>query len=203
MEGLDNSLVPSGYHIQSSLCIPIWNVNQEVIGVAQAVNKGGERDAQAFDHLDMRMSRTYLAFCGICLMNARLYNRSRLESKRSKVLLEMAKCVFEEQSTVEVLVKRIMKELLTFLCCQRCSVAVFDSSVDMTSLVGTTADSQLSADFASHLFVRRSFIIDVTNFLCSLTEQCFRFTAETVKSIPFGAIRFGRIGRNFGLWSGE
>ena len=73
------------YRSKSILCVPILNVNQQVIGVARGVNKGGEVNPQPFDPSDVRIFRTYLAFCGICLINAQLYNRSRLESKRSKV----------------------------------------------------------------------------------------------------------------------
>lgn len=127
------------YKSKSILCVPILNVNQQVIGVARGVNKGGEANPQPFDPTDIRIFRTYLAFCGICLINAQLYNRSRLESKRSKVLLEMAKCVFEEQSTVETSVNRIMRELLAFLYCDRCSVAVFTQAISTDKIPPTAA----------------------------------------------------------------
>ena len=131
------------YKTKSILCVPILDVNQEVIGVARGVNKGGELSPQPFDPSDIRIFRTYLAFCGICLINAQLYNRSRLESKRSKVLLEMAKCVFEEQSTVETSVNRIMRELLNFLYCDRCSVAVFN--LQLNPLCGTASNNDAAA----------------------------------------------------------
>ncbi|XP_063714576.1 cGMP-specific 3',5'-cyclic phosphodiesterase-like isoform X3 [Symsagittifera roscoffensis] len=149
LRGTDDGLLPPSYAVNNMLCVPVLNVSQEVIGVAQVINKqrkpqnmttsldvtkelrtnGCEPPTEAFNARDARLCRTYLAFCGICLMNAKLYNRSRLESKRSKVLLEMAKCVFEEQSTVEVLVTRIMRQLLSFMQCERCSVAIFPSNV--------------------------------------------------------------------------
>ncbi|CAG0919146.1 unnamed protein product [Notodromas monacha] len=85
----------------------------------QVINKldGGE-----FTMNDEQVFASYLQFCGIGLRNAQLYERSQLEIKRNQVLLDLARVIFEEQSTIEHIVSRIMTHLLSLLQCVRCQV---------------------------------------------------------------------------------
>lgn len=76
----------------------------------------GEKDIEVFNH--------YLQFCGIGLRNAQLFERSQLENKRNQVLLDLARMVFEEQSTIEHVVYRIMVHIQSLLECERCQVGV-------------------------------------------------------------------------------
>lgn len=76
--------VMTGYHTRSMLCLPIKDSNNEVIGVAQVINKQGDPDATFTAH-DSRVFASYLQFCGIGLKNAQLYERSQLEIKRNQV----------------------------------------------------------------------------------------------------------------------
>lgn len=66
------------------LCLPIKDSNNEVIGVAQVINKMGDPEA-TFTANDSRVFAGYLQFCGIGLKNAQLYERSQLEIKRNQV----------------------------------------------------------------------------------------------------------------------
>ena len=66
------------------LCLPIKDSNNEVIGVAQVINKMGDNEA-TFNTHDSRIFASYLQFCGIGLKNAQLYERSQLEIKRNQV----------------------------------------------------------------------------------------------------------------------
>lgn len=75
----------TGYHTRSMLCLPIKDSNNEVIGVAQVINKQGDNEATFTVH-DSRVFAGYLQFCGIGLKNAQLYERSQLEIKRNQVL---------------------------------------------------------------------------------------------------------------------
>lgn len=74
----------TGYHTRSMLCLPIKDSNNEVIGVAQVINKQGDHEATFTAH-DSRVFAGYLQFCGIGLKNAQLYERSQLEIKRNQV----------------------------------------------------------------------------------------------------------------------
>ncbi|XP_043206376.1 dual 3',5'-cyclic-AMP and -GMP phosphodiesterase 11-like, partial [Amphibalanus amphitrite] len=119
----------TGYRTHSLLCMPIKDSNGEVLGVAQAVNKQGGGRFTAADEL---VFASYLQFCGIGLRNAQLYERSQLENKRNEVLLDLARIIFEEQSTIERVVQRILVHALSFLQCQRCQVMLVDESCQGT-----------------------------------------------------------------------
>lgn len=78
----------TGYHTRSMLCLPIKDSNNEVIGVAQVINKQGDNEATFTTH-DSQVFAGYLQFCGIGLKNAQLYERSQLEIKRNQVRLHI------------------------------------------------------------------------------------------------------------------
>ena len=56
-----------------------------------------------------------MQFCGIGLRNAQLYERSLLEVKRNQVLLDLAGVIFQEQSTLETMIARILTHVLSFI----------------------------------------------------------------------------------------
>ncbi len=109
----------TGYRTRSMLCNPIKDSAGDVIGVAQVINKaGGEKEA-AFNPNDEMVFEKYLQFCGIGLRNAQLYERSQLEVKRNQVLLDLAGVIFQEQSTIDTLVFRILTHMLSLIRCER------------------------------------------------------------------------------------
>jgi len=65
---------------------------------------------------------SYLQFCGIGLRNAQLYEKSQLEIKRNQVLLDLARMIFEEQSTIEHMVFRILTHMQSLIQCQRVQI---------------------------------------------------------------------------------
>ncbi|XP_068618142.1 dual 3',5'-cyclic-AMP and -GMP phosphodiesterase 11 isoform X2 [Battus philenor] len=109
----------TGYKTRSLLCMPIKDINGEVIGVAQVINKQSDGP---FTVNDEKVFASYLQFCGIGLRNAQLYERSQLEVKRNQVLLDLARMVFEEQSTIEHMVLRILTHTQSLIRCQRVQV---------------------------------------------------------------------------------
>ncbi|MGH0131910.1 UNVERIFIED_CONTAM: hypothetical protein FKN15_068453 [Acipenser sinensis] len=142
----------TGYKTQSILCMPIKNHREEVVGVAQAINKKcgkngtfTEQDekvvgvAQAinkkcgkngtFTEQDEKDFSAYLAFCGIVLYNAQLYETSRLENKRNQVLLDLASLIFEEQQSLEVILKKIAATILSFMQAQRCTIFIANGDI--------------------------------------------------------------------------
>ncbi|XP_056436301.1 dual 3',5'-cyclic-AMP and -GMP phosphodiesterase 11A [Gadus chalcogrammus] len=114
----------TGYKTQSLLCMPIHNSDGEVIGVAQAINKspGGA----LFTEEDERVLQMYLPFCGIAISNAQLFAASRKEYDRSRALLEVVNDLFEEQTDLEKIVRKIMHRAQTLLKCERCSVQLLE-----------------------------------------------------------------------------
>ncbi|XP_045058751.2 cGMP-specific 3',5'-cyclic phosphodiesterase isoform X3 [Desmodus rotundus] len=115
----------TGYRTQSILCMPIKNHREEVVGVAQAINKKSGNGG-TFTEKDEKDFAAYLAFCGIVLHNAQLYETSLLENKRNQVLLDLASLIFEEQQSLEVILKKIAATITSFMQAQRCTVFTVD-----------------------------------------------------------------------------
>ncbi|KAL1497949.1 hypothetical protein ABEB36_008828 [Hypothenemus hampei] len=109
----------TGYRTKTLLCMPIKDTNGDVIGVAQVINKMGD---QPFTKQDEEVFSSYLQFCGIGLRNAHLYEKSQLEIKRNQVLLDLARMIFEEQSTIEHVVFRILTHTQSLIQCQRVQI---------------------------------------------------------------------------------
>ncbi|XP_052771551.1 dual 3',5'-cyclic-AMP and -GMP phosphodiesterase 11-like isoform X2 [Mya arenaria] len=132
-----------GYKTQSILSMPIKDSEGEVIGVAQAVNKVVNRNLPFNEH-DEKVFASYLAFCGIGLKNAQLYERSLLENRRSQVLLDLARVIFEEQSNVANLIQKIMMHTQSLLQCERCQVMLVDESTKVVNYSGRHDDRRSS-----------------------------------------------------------
>lgn len=89
-------------------------------GSFQVINKVGDTP---FTQQDEQVFASYLQFCGIGLRNAHLYEKSQLEVKRNQVLLDLARMIFEEQSTIEHVVFRILTHTQSLIQCQRVQVS--------------------------------------------------------------------------------
>ncbi|KFO22406.1 Dual 3',5'-cyclic-AMP and -GMP phosphodiesterase 11A [Fukomys damarensis] len=87
------------------------------------VMNGEERQSSEMATAVMQM---YLPFCGIAISNAQLFAASRKEYDRSRALLEVVNDLFEEQTDLEKIVKKIMHRAQTLLKCERCSVLLLE-----------------------------------------------------------------------------
>uniref|UniRef100_A0AAR2KED8 Phosphodiesterase n=1 Tax=Pygocentrus nattereri TaxID=42514 RepID=A0AAR2KED8_PYGNA len=114
----------TGYKTKSLLCMPIRNSDGEIIGVAQAINKSPS--GALFTEDDEKVLQMYLPFCGIAISNAQLFAASRKEYDRSRALLEVVNDLFEEQTDLEKIVRKIMHRAQTLLKCERCSVQLLE-----------------------------------------------------------------------------
>ncbi|KAH9413579.1 cGMP-specific 3',5'-cyclic phosphodiesterase [Dermatophagoides pteronyssinus] len=117
----------TGYKTCNMLCYPIFDIDGEVMGVAQVINK---KDSKCFDKNDENVFAKYLQFCGIGLRNAQIYERSQLENKRNQVLLDLARMVFEKQSSIENIIYRILIHVLSLLQCERCQIMLLECDDD-------------------------------------------------------------------------
>ncbi|XP_056005407.1 cGMP-specific 3',5'-cyclic phosphodiesterase-like isoform X2 [Ostrea edulis] len=122
----------TGYRTHSILCMPILNYEGEVIGVAQIINKvSGNHE---FTKQDEDVFRKYLIFCGIGITNAQLFELSVLEYKRNQLLLNLARGVFEEQTSLERLIQKVMLDSQDMLKCERCTVYLTEESTNKDPL---------------------------------------------------------------------
>ena len=132
----------TGYRTRNMLCAPIHDISGEVMGVAQVINKkprSKDDDPEPnFTNNDMEVFTSYLKFCGIGLRNAQLFERSQLENKRNQVLLDLARMVFEEQSTLEHIVYRIMVHIQSLLCVERCQILLIAEDSEYSDEGGKT-----------------------------------------------------------------
>jgi len=136
----------TGYKTKTMMCSPIKDQHGSVIGVAQVINKNN--DSNFSDH-DCHVFERYLQFCGLGLRNAQIYERSLLEVKRNQVLLDLAGVIFQEQSTLDIMIQRILTHVLSFIQCERAMVLlVHDGSQSTFSRVfeADQTDLNLSED---------------------------------------------------------
>ena len=140
----------TGYKTKTMMCSPIKDQGGAVIGVAQVINKNN--DGYFSDH-DCQVFEKYLQFCGLGLRNAQIYERSLLEVKRNQVLLDLAGVIFQEQSTLDTMIHRILTHVLSFIQCERAMVLmVHDGSQSTFSRVFELDQSDLKeVDVASLL----------------------------------------------------
>ncbi|XP_021357085.1 dual 3',5'-cyclic-AMP and -GMP phosphodiesterase 11A-like isoform X2 [Mizuhopecten yessoensis] len=116
----------TGYVTESIICMPIRNSDNEIVGVAQVVNKTGS--CEGFSEDDEKMLTTYLTFCGIAIHNAQIFEAYSKEYERNKALLEVIHDLFEEQTSVENVIHKIMQRAQSLLKCERCSVLLRDGT---------------------------------------------------------------------------
>ncbi|XP_069140348.1 cGMP-specific 3',5'-cyclic phosphodiesterase-like isoform X2 [Argopecten irradians] len=118
----------TGYRTHSILCMPILSYDEEIVGVAQIINKvDGPHE---FTKQDEEYFRRYLIFCGIGITNAQLFEMSVQEYKRNQLLLNLARGVFEEQTSLEKLLQKIILQSQDLLKCERCLVYLLDDVLD-------------------------------------------------------------------------
>ncbi|XP_033757234.1 cGMP-specific 3',5'-cyclic phosphodiesterase-like isoform X2 [Pecten maximus] len=127
----------TGYRTHSILCMPILSYDDELVGVAQIINK--VEGPHEFTKQDEEYFRRYLIFCGIGITNAQLFEMSVQEYKRNQLLLNLARGVFEEQTSLEKLLQKIILQSQDLLKCERCLVYLLDDVLDKNVLTGLFA----------------------------------------------------------------
>eukprot|EP00049_Salpingoeca_infusionum_P017470 m.353088 g.353088 ORF g.353088 m.353088 type:complete len:607 (-) comp16680_c0_seq1:195-2015(-) len=76
----------TGFKTRNILCLPVVNSHNEVIAVAQLINK---KDNGNFSKGDTSAAKVIAAYCGLALHNAHLYEQARRDARRRQVVLEM------------------------------------------------------------------------------------------------------------------
>ncbi|KAK5861034.1 hypothetical protein PBY51_022462 [Eleginops maclovinus] len=76
----------SDFHIRSVLCVPIWNSNHQIIGVAQVLNR---LDGQPFDDADQRLFEAFVIFCGLGINNTIMYDQVKKSWAKQSVALDV------------------------------------------------------------------------------------------------------------------
>ncbi|XP_015367889.1 PREDICTED: dual 3',5'-cyclic-AMP and -GMP phosphodiesterase 11A-like [Diuraphis noxia] len=121
-----------GYYTSSLLCMPVKNSYEEIIAVAQVNNKNPDKDGGHFTSMDEKLFETYLQFVGIAITNAQIVEDSRAEYDRNRNLLEVVHDLFEEQTSIDKVIMKIMQRAQRLLKCERAAVLLVDESCDST-----------------------------------------------------------------------
>ncbi|VDK23686.1 unnamed protein product [Taenia asiatica] len=118
----------TGFHTRCLICMPIKDGEGNVLAVAQVMNKKQQKQADdsdtslVFSSRDVNLFEAYTSFCGIGLHHAQILFRSQLETRRSQVLLELARLIFSDQSDISRLIYSILMHSQSLLTCQRCQI---------------------------------------------------------------------------------
>nr|CAB3264734.1 dual 3',5'-cyclic-AMP and -GMP phosphodiesterase 11-like [Phallusia mammillata] len=112
----------TGYKTKCILCMPIKDQGKRIVGVAQVINK----NQGVFTLKDEKIFASYLGFCGIAIHNAQIFEKIQLENRRNEILLDLARCLFEEQSSLSIVMETILTHSTSLLSCERASVLLAD-----------------------------------------------------------------------------
>uniref|UniRef100_H2YVD4 Phosphodiesterase n=1 Tax=Ciona savignyi TaxID=51511 RepID=H2YVD4_CIOSA len=114
----------TGYRTRSILCMPIRDGDKRIVGVAQVINK----TEGAFTSKDEKIFASYLGFCGVAIHNAQIFEKVQLENRRNEILLDLARVLFEEQSSLSTVMDTILTHTVSLLSCERASVLLANPS---------------------------------------------------------------------------
>uniref|UniRef100_A0A8D8WKA7 Phosphodiesterase n=2 Tax=Cacopsylla melanoneura TaxID=428564 RepID=A0A8D8WKA7_9HEMI len=164
----------TGYHTETLLCMPVRNDYDEIIAVSQVINKNPDRDGGHFTGKDEKIFETYLKFVGIAITNARVVESARREYDRNRKLLEVVHDLFEEQTSIEQVVVKIMQRAQSLLKCENAAVLLIDESsstvkftklFELDSLFGQSSNNSI---MNPKLQVERS---NVSQYLLGIAEK--------------------------------
>ncbi|XKL59330.1 hypothetical protein PGB90_000346 [Kerria lacca] len=172
----------TGYHTDSLLCMPVKNAYDEIIAVAQVINKNPDKDCGHFTVEDEKLFETYLQFVGIALTNAQIMDDSRQEYERNRNLLEVVHDLFEEQTSLEKVILKIMQRAQRLLKCEKAAVLLVDENSDVTKF-SKLFELDLQISGKNNKNGRRTVDeCELTRYLANLAER----VAETGEALNIG-----------------
>ncbi|XP_033121082.1 cGMP-specific 3',5'-cyclic phosphodiesterase-like, partial [Anneissia japonica] len=78
--------VNKDFIIKTALCLPIYNNEDVVIGIAQLLNKA---DGRPFTEQDETSFEAFAIFCGLGIHNTQMYEKATLLMAKQKVAIEV------------------------------------------------------------------------------------------------------------------
>ena len=79
-----------------------------------------------FNFLTRQFCESYLNWCGVGLQNAQSYQAAVQEYKKNQQLLNLAKSLFQEQTSLDRLITSIIVQAKEMLQCERCTIFLLD-----------------------------------------------------------------------------
>jgi len=112
----------TGYRTRSILCGPVRNLQGEIIGVIQVMNK----EAGVFDEGDEALFRAFAYQAAIAVENFNLYRRLMSSHEKMAILLDVATSVTQTLDLPK-LIQRIIAKTTEILQCDRGSLFLLDA----------------------------------------------------------------------------
>ena len=120
---------------------------------------------------DCQFCEEFLGACGVALQNAQSYQAAVQEYKKNQLLLNLAKSLFQEQTSLDRLITSIIVQAKEMLQCERCTIFLLDlkmydqvrPKVTVLSLFGHHSNQVFTCLFfkqpteASAMFVKFNF----------------------------------------------
>ncbi|XP_014774802.2 cGMP-specific 3',5'-cyclic phosphodiesterase-like [Octopus bimaculoides] len=117
----------TGFRTKSILCMPILDSGDNLLAVAQVMNKINE---EYFNSEDENIFERFLSFCSISMNNSAFFENSLEEHERHKLLLKLNRCILKYQNSLKKLMSEITKLAMEMLQCESISIYLSDPKKD-------------------------------------------------------------------------
>jgi len=129
-----------------------------------------------------RTVNDYCSLAGKCMKNASDFSSTRLDLLRSQVLLNFAKVINEQETSIEHTAFKILLHCIEFIQCQRAQVQLFDKE--------SSAASQKSYDLDERDFLDENFVLRSEPYQNRFLQnsKIVSLVAETGETVNIGEV---------------
>ncbi|XP_014782379.1 cGMP-specific 3',5'-cyclic phosphodiesterase [Octopus bimaculoides] len=136
---LSNVDEKTGFRTKSILCVPILDSGDNLLAVAQIMNKKDNH----FDSEDEIICESFLSFCAISMRCNNFLRRSFEEYAHHKLLLRLNRCILKYQNSLMKLISEITKLAMEMLQCESIIIYLSDPKKDSIHPTETSKVFQL------------------------------------------------------------
>jgi len=115
----------TGYRTKTILCGPVWNLDKEIIGVIQVINKSGG----SFTPQDESLFRAFAHQAAVAVENFNLYRKVMAGHETMAILLDIATSITQTLD-LNSLISKIVSKISDVLHCDRSSFFVLDDDTN-------------------------------------------------------------------------
>ncbi|XP_020627425.1 cAMP and cAMP-inhibited cGMP 3',5'-cyclic phosphodiesterase 10A-like [Orbicella faveolata] len=112
---------------QSVLCQPIVQADGSIVGIVELVKKLGN---SPFEREDEEIVNSYLAWGSIAIHHAEISKQMQKQKDLNSFLLNVVRSIFDEVSTMDVVIEKIMAFAKRLVNADRCALFMVDSKSD-------------------------------------------------------------------------
>lgn len=128
--GFDNYFdLQTEYKTHTLISVPVKNNRQQVIGVAQFMNK---KDDKPFSNLDISNVESFMTFCGILMENDRIFNESTMAENELKCFVNVLKTIISNDP-MKKLLETVVENAKKSVNADKSTLFLHDSVVSVLS----------------------------------------------------------------------